>query len=284
MIDIKEGISYKVRKDLEMYKTKELESKFIEVINAKGPNDIVGTVYCHPSMQENEFTENYLPSFMTKLSKGSKRIFISGDFNYMLNIESHSRSATLFDIMRNNFLLPSINKPTHINRVRSTLIDNIFTNDIHPDSISGNFTVNFSDGHLPSFLLTPKSTSTNIPKQHNIMVRNLKNLDTNAFLTDYDSHNWNEILDIDKQDVDYSIESYLGTLNSVLDRHAPLRRKTAAEIKQSFKPWIKNDILHKIKVKERHYKKYSKCQNEIRKADYLAKYKELKHEIDRTLD
>ena len=112
LIYVREGISYKVRNDLLMYKAKELESKFFEVINKKGPNDIIGTIYRHPSMNEKEFNDNYITSFLGKISKGSKRLFISGDFNYdMLSIDNHEETANFFDGMMNNFLLPSINKP-----------------------------------------------------------------------------------------------------------------------------------------------------------------------------
>ena len=38
LIYVKEGIDFKPREDLNMYKPKELESYFIEVINQKGKN------------------------------------------------------------------------------------------------------------------------------------------------------------------------------------------------------------------------------------------------------
>ena len=275
LIYVREGISYKLRKDLLMYKPKELESIFLEVINKKGPNDIIGNVYRHPSMNVKEFNENYLPTFLERVSKGSKKIYISGDFNFdMLNIGKHSETADFFDSMMNNFLLPSINKPTKINSLSNTLIDNIFTNDIHPDSISGNLTVNFSDGHLPSFLFTPKSSPASIPKQHNLMVRNMNNLDENALLADCDL-DWDTILDINRQDVDYSTENMLKSITEVVDRHAPLRRKTVSEIKQSFKPWITNGILQKIKLKDKLYKKYTKSKNEVTRSIHLTNYKKL---------
>ena len=47
LIYIKEGINYKPRDDLDIHKSKELESCFIEEINPKGKNNIIGTIYRH---------------------------------------------------------------------------------------------------------------------------------------------------------------------------------------------------------------------------------------------
>ena len=44
-----------------------------------------------------------------------------------------------------NFLLPVISIPTEINTVNDALIDNIFTNEFHPDLISCNLTEDISD-------------------------------------------------------------------------------------------------------------------------------------------
>ena len=48
-------LSYKTRNDLKMYKLKELESIFIEIINKKGKNTIVGCIYKHPKLAIDEF-------------------------------------------------------------------------------------------------------------------------------------------------------------------------------------------------------------------------------------
>ena len=52
--------------------------------------------------------------------------------------------------MVSNFLIPVILLPTKINTKNDTLIDNIYTNQYDPSTMTGNLTVYFSDGHLPS--------------------------------------------------------------------------------------------------------------------------------------
>ena len=43
-------LSYKSRNDLNLYKTNQLESTFIEIIRSKKSNIIVGCLYKHPVM------------------------------------------------------------------------------------------------------------------------------------------------------------------------------------------------------------------------------------------
>ena len=50
-------ISYKLRNDLKIYKPKELESIFIEIINETSKNTIVGCIYSHPILSISEFND-----------------------------------------------------------------------------------------------------------------------------------------------------------------------------------------------------------------------------------
>ena len=47
-------LSYKARSDLCIYKSTELEPIFIEILNPKKANVIVGCIYCHPHANLNE--------------------------------------------------------------------------------------------------------------------------------------------------------------------------------------------------------------------------------------
>ena len=54
-------INYKVHNNLKMYKTKELESIFIEILNQNSKNTITGCIYQHhPCMDPAEFNDAYL--------------------------------------------------------------------------------------------------------------------------------------------------------------------------------------------------------------------------------
>ena len=80
-----------------------------------------------------------------------------------------------------NFLIPVITLPTKINRGKNSLIYNIFTNHLHPDTSSGNLAINLSDGHLPSFVILPKQNQNHFPKKHNLYTHSTKNFEENLF-------------------------------------------------------------------------------------------------------
>ena len=76
--------------------------------------------------------------------------FITGDFNFdLLKTSNHSDTSSFYEKNSSNLLIPHITLPTRINKKNNTLIDNIFSNQYNPDTISGNLTVNISD-HYPA--------------------------------------------------------------------------------------------------------------------------------------
>ena len=77
---------YKTRPDLMSYKSKKLESSFLEVILPKKSNLNIGRIYRHPCMDTCTF--NDLNSLLEKLSKeANKTIVFLDDFNIdLLNL------------------------------------------------------------------------------------------------------------------------------------------------------------------------------------------------------
>ena len=63
------NLSYKRRNDLCIYKSTELESKFIEILSPKKTNVIMGCIYRHPHMNLNEFNDCFINNLLDKLSK-----------------------------------------------------------------------------------------------------------------------------------------------------------------------------------------------------------------------
>ena len=84
-------LSYKPRLDLNIYKSTELESTFIEILNPKKSNIIIGCIYKQHSMYLNDFNSNYLNNLLDKASKEQKSVFLLGDFNVnLLNYNNHN--------------------------------------------------------------------------------------------------------------------------------------------------------------------------------------------------
>ena len=61
IIYIKENIHVKRRTDLEskMYEPGKLESVFLEILNDKNKNEIIGCIYKHPTMDTKSFNEKF---------------------------------------------------------------------------------------------------------------------------------------------------------------------------------------------------------------------------------
>ena len=274
-------ISFKPRTDINgiMYRSNLLESFFIETVNPNEKGSIIGVIYRHPSMQENVFNEDYLKPLFESLSNSNKDCHIVGDFNFdLLQASSSHDTSEFLDTMMTNFLRPTITIPTKINRVKSTLIDNILTNQIHPDMRSGNFMIGLSD-HLPSFMIFPRKNQNHAPNKQNYYKRSMGKFDRVEFILDFLDIDWKHSLEIDKGDVNNSLQIFNTKMTELLDKHAPLKKVSKKAFKRKFKPWISNPILELMKQKNTALKKYINCKNIDKKSDLHASYKELRNKL-----
>ena len=130
-----------------------MESVFIEIINSKGKNTIVGCLYQHPCMNRTEFIDIYLSELVQKFSKEDKTIMLMGDFNTdLLKHDHNTDSASFRDSLYTYSLLPYISTPSHVTAHSRTLIGKIFSNNIEDGRISGNIISTISD-HYAQFRL-----------------------------------------------------------------------------------------------------------------------------------
>ena len=220
LLYITNHLSYKCRNDLNIYKKNELESTFIEIVNPKKSNIIVGVIYRHPSMDLADFNSNYLNKLLENISKEQKSIFLLGDFNVnLLNYNEHNQTNQFLDSLASNSFIPLILQPTRITSHSNTLIDNIFSNVIEPDIISGNLTATISD-HLPQFAIIPNIFGNISGNKYNIYERDWSKFDRENFILDYFSVDWEDLLKIDKLNTDNSTKMYLDAINMLLDTYA----------------------------------------------------------------
>ena len=126
LLYISNRLSYKPRFDLNIVKKNQVESTFIEIINTKKTNIVVGCIYKHPNMDVLEFN-NHLNQMLEKVSKEQKQIFLLGDFNInWLNYNAYQPTNEFLDSLASNSIIPYILKPTRLTSHLKTLIDNIF--------------------------------------------------------------------------------------------------------------------------------------------------------------
>ena len=94
-------------------KLNQLESTFVEIINPKKGNIVVGCIYKHPTMDALDFKNNYLGQIFESVSKERKQVFLLGDFNInLLNYNCHQPTNDFLDSLASNSFIPYILHPT----------------------------------------------------------------------------------------------------------------------------------------------------------------------------
>ena len=135
------------------------------------------------------------------------------------------------------FFLPTIFLPTEISKKSDTTIDNIFTNYYNPNTISGNLTISISD-HLPSFTIFPISKSKHSHKKQNVFRRDLSKLkeeDYSNIKNDLNAVKWDELLLYDKNDVNFSFNTFFKTVEEIIDEYCPQEEMSKRELKNKQK-------------------------------------------------
>ena len=285
LLYIKEGITYKVRNDLAIIKSTELESIFIEIQNSrKRKNVIVGCIYRHPCMDATEFNDLYLQVLLDKLALESKDVYIMGDFNInLLQYDDKKESQEFLDKMHSNFLLPYISSPSRVTPRSQTLIDNIFSNKVEVESFSGNITTSISD-HYAQFLLLKKQ---NLPKgqKQRKMIRDYKKIEIEkeTVEADLDTTNWKQNLKLNQGNVHNSFAIFFETFDKAIEKHAPLRKMSIQEQRLTKRPWITSGILKSIKTKDKLRRKFDRAKDPLRKTALENEYKKYKNQLEKIL-
>ena len=152
-------------------------------------------------------------------------------------------------------LLPHIVQPTRKRNNSKTLIDNIYSNVITPNIISGNLTATIFD-HLPQFLNARDIFSNPPSKKLNLLERNRSKFDQENFILDYLSVDWENVTKSNNGNVDQSSPRFLTKFNSISDFCAPLKKISKQKLKFKNKPWTTSGIQKRISIKNHLLTKY----------------------------
>ena len=166
-----------------------MDSTFIEIINPKKSNTIIGCIYRHPNMDLNDFNNDYLNPLLVKLSKEKKTVFLLGDYSVDLSKhEQHSPTNEFLDFLASSMFFPYIIQPSKVTSNPKTIINTIFSNIISTDIISGNLTATISD-HLPQFLIAPEIFRNSPSNKSNYFEHDWSHFNQENFILDYFSVN-----------------------------------------------------------------------------------------------
>ena len=114
-----------------------------------------------------------------KLIKNKKQCFLLSDFSIdLMHYNEHKPTNEFLDSLASNSYLPYIIRPSWHTSHSRTLIDNILSNVISKDIISGNITATISN-HLPQFLTCPNTFADPPSDKSNVFQRDWSNFDQN---------------------------------------------------------------------------------------------------------
>ena len=115
--------------DQNIYKKSSLESLFVETINSKKSNIIVGVIYRHRSMDVVDFSKNYLNRLSDKILKEVKNIFLLFDFDInLLRFNGPRPTNDFFESLACSSLFPYMLRLTQLTGHFKILFHNIFCN------------------------------------------------------------------------------------------------------------------------------------------------------------
>ena len=223
------------------------ESIWIDIKNKHCKNVLCGVVYRHPHDNNDTFNSflDYMESLLAKISTENKDIYVCGDFNAdLLKIGISNNYKNFYDLMFTYGLLPNILLPTRVQGESATIIDNIFTNNIHKATVSGNILTDTSD-HYSQFISVQEQKMDF--KSTTIYRRDYSNFSEQSFRDDV------SIQDFDNnfENINDQFSDFYNKLEGCVDRHAPIKKLTPKEVKLVQKPWISNELNKMIKIKNK---------------------------------
>ena len=150
-----------------------------------------------------------------------KVIFICGDFNIdLLNPNNHKPTEDFINTMYSLSLYPKITRPSRITSHCATLIDNIFTDVIDNNTISGLMINDISD-HLPVFLVYNNNYKRE-KRESAFKYRRVRTDEAiNALKNELLNQNW-ELL-YKEENIDKGYEIFLGIFKLLYDKYCPIK-------------------------------------------------------------
>ena len=161
---------------------------------------VISCIYRTPGSNIDMFIDTINTIFRD--SKYNSSLFVCGDFNIdLLKNGEHVGTTKFTDAMYSIGLYPLIDKPSRITQYSATLIDNIFTNDLTNQIISGLLINDISD-HFPIVSLTRSS-----PKRLNSLnyktIRKSSKESVDAFIEDLNRQTWHNTYTSDDANIAY---------------------------------------------------------------------------------
>ena len=243
-IYISNRIKWKRRNDLEH---ENIECLWIEIIQEKAKNFLVGTLYRPPS--SSKFLpinfETFLNDMLLRITSESLEIILLGDVN--IDYLKKGDNKSIKEIFKLHGLKQLVTKATRVTSTSSTLIDCIFTShtnqnyktEVIPTSISDHDMVILIHKFKRSKLHARVIKSRNYDKYNHV-----------AMCNDLRNENWTILYEIN--DVNSAWFYFKNILSNTFNKHAPPVEK---RVKGNPSPWITTELHHSMNQRDQALRK-----------------------------
>lgn len=261
---IHESVTFKHIKDLA---DNNLELSCIEICTVKQKPFLLINWYRPPDSHIDVFDKIEVVLENVEI-QNTDYVFV-GDMNCDLNkLPPAHHTKRLLQIAEEHELKQFVEKPTRITSTTSTLIDVLFSTNSEKISFCDVVPLSLSD----HFMVVATWGNTKPPSGNHkyVVSRNVKKLREDEFIRELQQVSWNNVLD--ETDVENAYEQLVSTLNSILDKHIPLRKR---RVRQKETPWMNNDIITKIRERDKMKKQARKSGSEL----HWNMYKKLRNKV-----
>ena len=256
-------------KKIEQYETPNSETIAIE-LSLRNKKWFIMFGYRPESINRDLFFEEINMSLSKAINKYQNILFI-GDLNIDLSIPNHDKKHFLQDLCDVFDLTNMVKDKTCYMSTEGSSIDIMLTNKLRSFYKTTTIETGLSDHHkmVITFLRSHHSLKQ---KPTNIIYRDTKNINMDNFKNDISNLPLDELHRFSD-----SYTGYVTLFKSVVDRHAPMKKKT---IRGNNKPFMNLELSKATKTKSRIRNKYNKWrsrenylewQNIKKKCKYLAK-------------
>ena len=269
---IRDGISHKRWRDLDVFEEGQTESVFVEIRSKNGKDIILGSMYKPPNVDITQFSTNLSHIVNhTRRTQGKHppELILGMDHNMnLLNSASHPPTHKFMEDLMNLNLLPTVTRPTRITHHSAMLIDNIFVSEALHRNFESTILIYDMPNHLPilAMLKQTRLLNTSPVTFESRCLNDNKLKDVNNKLIHID---WIGVLTGTTSNEKFN--QFSETVERVLDSMAPIKTVRISAKRQLVEPWMTRGLEIASQNKMRLYKKAiaADCTDED-----LARYKQ----------
>ena len=173
-------------------------------------------------------------------------LILSGDFNFHMDVPSDVDARVFSDLPTSMGLKQHVTVPTHIS---GHTLDLLITREHDPVICSAPVANRYLSDHASTLCTLNSPKPGHVVKE--ISYRKLKSTDFDSLRSNLEK---SELCTRDFSSLCELTSSYNSTLSSLLDKHAPLKKKTV--ISRQRVPWFNSDIRGAIRARRRAQRKW----------------------------